>query len=467
MKLPALILGLVLFQGTGGIVPHPRELRTPPLRPFVAPEPTQLKLESGGQLLVIENKELPLVDGVLIFRGGVPQESPAQAGITELLAEVLREGGSARTSGSDLDDWLDTHAASIDVHSTSDSLRIEFSCVKDDLGTVLVFIGEMILLPAYPEEELEFSRRRMLSRLARDAQDPALLADRWITRVTLGESFQSLHIPTEETVASIRREDLLALHSQLLGTDRLLVGATGAVNPNSLAARLDSLLSTVPNVGPPPPAPTDVFRVPGRRTIYLLDRPELARAEVRVAAPGTRRLDADYVPLSLWSYATGYGGTANRLMVRLRTELGLAFEGSLYYQPEWERAGRLFGACTTRTDGVIPVLSSCIELLQGAKDPLPTEELEAVRQRMLNAEVFRIDSSQEVLERALQLQFHGYPADFWTRRDERLRQLTADQVAEAVRRHLDASRLTVVVVGSAADLEEELAALGTVVRLED
>ncbi len=461
----ATLCALALLQGGPSIVDHPRQLRTPPLRPFVPPELTRLKLESGAQLLVIENKELPLVDGVLIFRGGVAQESRAQAGLTELLAEVLREGGSERTSGLDLDDWLDTHAASIDVRSEPDSLRIEFSCVKDDLGTVLVFIGELLLLPAYPAEELEFSRTRMLSRLARAAQDPALLADRSLAQITAGTGGANAHQPTEESVRSIERADLLLHHRRLLGTDRLLVGATGAVNPSSLAARFDSLLSTVPNVGPLPSPSTKVFRVPGRRTIYVLDRPGMERCEIRLAAPGTRRLDSDYVPLSLWSYANGYGGTSNRLMVRLRSELGLAFEGSLYFQPEWDRSGRLFGACSARVDKVGQVLSTCIELLQAARDPLPAPELEAVRQRMLNAEVFQIDSAQEVLERALKLEFHGYPSEFWTRRDARLRQLSAEQVALAVKRHLDPSRLVVVVVGPAEKLAEALAPLGTLVRL--
>ncbi|MFT7486453.1 MAG: zinc protease [Candidatus Paceibacteria bacterium] len=447
------------------IASHPRELSTPPLRPFVPPQPLRLELEGGAELLVIELRELPLVDGTLIFKTSPSALTQQHAGISAMLADVLREGGSKRTSGTELDDWLDNHAASISVHSSTDSFRIDFSCIKADLGSVLIFVGELLSIPAYPEDEIEKSRARVLAQLARDAEDPGQLADQLLDSISLGSDSHLVRRASAEGVSAITREKLLALHGQTIGTDRLLVGATGSVNANSLAARLDTLFSKLPQLGNPPPPAPEVFRLPGRTRIYLHDVPGAAHCEIRIAGPGIRRLDVDYVPLYLWSYAMGYGGSSNRMMVRLRTELGLIYGGSLYYQPGWNRNGRFLVSCSSRTQDVKACLAALYELLNSARGTLNTEELDEVRNRVLNAEVFGIDSPEEVLKRSLDLELHGYPSDFWRKRDERIRALKSEEVSGAVTRHLDIDRMLIVVVGPAEQLQEPLAALGEVILL--
>jgi zinc protease len=470
-----LLLGCLCAWGAGGaaqiaaqgsVLPeHPERIALPPLRPFLPPEPLRIPLAGGAQLLLLESRELPLVDGLLIFRGGRLEETADQAGLLDLLADALREGGSERTDGGSLDAWLDSHAATIAVRAELDALRIEFSCVQADLGQVLEFIGELIALPAYPEAQLEGGRTRLLTQIARRDENPDELARHLLDRVVYGEDSPLARRPERRVVEGLGREALLAHHRRLLGPDRLLVGVTGAVGPDELSARLNSMLSTLKPVGPPiSPGPT-VFRRPSRRRIYLYDRPGAPQAEIRLAAPGTRRLQPDYVPLYLWSFAIGAGGTSNRMMVRLRTELGLIYQGGLLFSPGWGRAGRLIGSCSTRAEATDQVVASLLEILKEGRAPLPEAEFKAVRRRVSNAGVFEVDRPEKVLARALDLELHGYPGDFWVRRAERLRSLTAEEIAQAVARYVDVDRLVLVVVGPADLLAERLAAHGEVIRL--
>ena len=449
-----------------GTPSHPRELVLPPLRPYLPPVPTRTELEGGGVLLSIEDRELPLVDGVLLFRGGTAEVPAERAGLLELLAEALREGGSERTPGAQLDAWLDSHAATLEVRAERDALRFEFSCVEADLGRVLEYLGELIALPAYPEAAVEGSRNRLLTRIARRDEDPASLARHLLDRVVYGADAPRARRPQRAAVQAATRRALLEHHRRVLGPQRLLAGATGAVSALEMAARLEALLSGVGGVEPPPRPTPAAFRRPSRTRIHLYDRPGLPQAEIRLAGPGTRRLQRDYAPLYLWSYALGAGGTSNRLMVRLRTELGLVYQGSLFFAPGWGRAGRLLGSTSTRVESVPRVLEELGALLQAGLAPLEAQELEAVRGRVLNAEVFQVDRPEKVLARALDLELHGYPPDFWERRAERLRSLSAREVARAVGRYVDADRLVLVVVGPAAELRESLEALGEVVLLE-
>jgi len=464
MKL-ALLLPLVLLQGPA-LPEHPDDLARRPLQPFAAPRPVRLELPRGATLLVIPDEELPLVDGSLVFRGGRGAQLEAPPGLLELMADVLREGGSERTRGWELDRWLDSHAAKLDLRVEEDALHVDFSCVASDLGEVLEAVGELLVIPAYPESELEKSRRRLLTRILRRDEDAGRLADHLLDRVGFGAASWIARRPAPEAVAGFEREDLLALHRQVFGADRLIAAATGAVEPQRLAALLDPLLRRLPRLEALEPAPPRVFRQPARTRIHLYDRPGLAQTEVRLAAPGPRRLQRDYAPLLLWSYAVGAGGTSNRLMVRLRTELGLIYQGELYFEAGWSRGGRLYGSCSTGAASAGEVVRQLVGLLKQARAPLPQDELEAVRRRLENTLVFEIDQPEEVLRRAVDVELHGYPDDFWEEREERLRETNPEEVAAAVDRHLDADRLLIVVVGPAEQLVPQLEPLGEVVLIE-
>jgi len=445
---------------------HPRELHLPPARPFVPPRPERRELEGGGRLLVIENPELPLVDGQLVFRGGSLLEGPDRAGLVELAAEVLRSGGSTETSGTELDDWLDSHAASIAVTSDLDTFRVTFSCLSEDLASVLGLIGELLTSPAYPEAEVEKAGRRLQARIAREDDDDGALADRTLRRVVFGADSPLAGRPLERTVSALRAEDLRRFHAENLGRKRLLAGAVGAVSAEDLATLLQGVLAGLPPVDDPPAPPGEVFLQPARRQIHLYDRPGRQQSEIRIAGPGTRRSHRDACALGLWSRAIGYGGMSTRLMVRLRTERGLAYAGGLYFQPEWERAGMLYGFCRTRNESVALVTTLMLDLLREGLEPLPEEELSNARSRLLNAAVFDVDLPEKVLARQLELELHGYPADFWEQHSTRLRALSPGEVAEATARHLDIERLVVVIVGPATELEGPLSELGEVIRVD-
>ena len=444
---------------------HPRGLKPPPLQPFSPPPARSLDLDRGARLLVIEDHDLPLVNGTLLFRGAGSASDPVgKEGLAALMADVLRGGGSESTSGSELDDRLDSLAASLSIQAEPDALRLDFSCLSEDLDQVLEAIGQLLIIPAYPELELEKSRQRALTRLQLQANDVRARADTELLRIAFGEGSPQSRQVTVSSLAEIERSDLLRFHAERLGMNRLIVGVLGDVQRATLGAQLETSLSRLPRAAAELRERPSVFRVPSRTTIYLIDLPDAPQCEVRLAGPGTRRIDRDLAALSLWSYATGYGSSTSRMMRSLRTELGLIYSGGLFFRPEWERAGRLEAFFSTSPDSVGAAVSTVLGLLRDSLAPIPSAELELVRARVQRSAVLEFDRPQEILSRALDLEFHHYPADFWQRYAERLEELTPEDIAAAVGRHLNPDRLVVVALGPAAALEAQLAPLGELVR---
>ena len=107
-----------------------------------------------------------------------------------------------------------------------------------------------------------------------------------------------------------------------------------------------------------------------------------------------------------------------------------------------------------------------LAVLRGGLQPLGTAELESARARDAQYRLADFLNPASTLDRALDLAFHGYPAAFWDTYARRLREVSAEQIAEAAARHLDPGRLVIVAVGPAERLVAELAAFGPVERLD-
>jgi len=445
---------------------HPREIAAPPLPPFHPPQPETAELDGGARLLLIENHELPLVDGRLMFRCGSIQDPAGKAGLAALLADVLRSGGSTELSGVELDDWLDAHAASIGVSVADDALTVRFSCLSEDAPELLKLIAQLLTSPAYPAEQLEKSRARMLTEIERRDDDTSALADRVLLQVIYGPNSPYSRVESLASLAAITRDDLLAYHAAHIGRDRMLIGVFGDTSVRALQLIDAEHFMGLPQVGPAPEIPAPSFVQPQRTKVYIYDRPGVPQTELRIASPGTRRMHSSYGALNLWSYVIGIGGMTNRMMVKVRTELGLAYSVGAYYRPEWERSGRLEGFCSTRNDGVADAAEAMVGVLSGGLSTIPTAELEATRARALNAEVFRVNTPQKVLDRALSLAFHGYPADFYEQHELKLRELQGEELLAAANRQLDTDRLVVLAVGPYDEIAESLSRLGEVERVE-
>jgi zinc protease len=424
----------------------PSELPRVALPPFEPPRPERVELGSAVALLLPE-RELPLVSGWCCFRGGALDEPAERIGLYALLGEALREGGSRSEDGEALDAWLDERAASIEVHVDRDSVRIGFAALAADLPLVLQRIAGLLGEPAYPQEALERARGRLLAGIARRDDNASGMADRALVRLAYGPRSPYAREATSATAGAITRDDLLAAHARIFQRTRLVAGCSGDFERAAALDALRTLLATLPEGTPAAAPPQPQFDVPERSRLWLLDRPGVPQCELRLAAPGLSRRDPRYPAAYLWSHAVGLGMTS-RMMARVRTELGLAYSVGAIFRPEWNVDGRLYAWCGTRNDAAARALTEMIEQLQQALlTELPQAELDAARERLQNAEIFRIDTPQKVLQRALDLELYGLPPDFHERVLARVRELSPREVQQAVASLAAPQQLIAVAVG--------------------
>ena len=193
------------------------QLRYPPLPAFDIPQPRRVVLANGMVVMLVEDHELPLVDGVALIRTGARLEPADKVGLAELTGEVLRSGGTATMSGDELDDYLEGKAASdrdLDRRRPRPGLALLLSrATSPPCSSVF---ADVLRRPAFDAGRLEVARTR------RSPPSPARTTSRTrssfreLAKLVYGADSPYARTPTYATVGGITRDDLVAWHAPLL-----------------------------------------------------------------------------------------------------------------------------------------------------------------------------------------------------------------------------------------------------------
>src|SRR5882672_4236078 len=113
----------------------------------------RVKLKNGMTLLLMEQREIPIVSFSFIVKTGSTADPAGREGVASLVAELLRKGTKTR-SADQLSAELDFIGGQLGATAALDyaSGRAEF--LKKDLNTGLNLLADALLNPAFPQDEV-------------------------------------------------------------------------------------------------------------------------------------------------------------------------------------------------------------------------------------------------------------------------------------------------------------------------
>ena len=120
------------------------------------PKPQTAALPNGLQVMVIEDRRAPQVTVQMVIRGAGGYYDPADhIGLAQFTAANIREGTATRTSP-EIAEFLERIAATVNVNAgmSSEEATLTASSLREHFEQVLGLAAEMVLSPAFPEQEL-------------------------------------------------------------------------------------------------------------------------------------------------------------------------------------------------------------------------------------------------------------------------------------------------------------------------
>jgi len=439
-----------------------KQIKTPPLPPFHPQTPKRMVLPNGMVLLLQEDHELPLVNGMMRIRGGARVEPAGKAGLVDIYGDVWRTGGTRNRTGDQLDDFLEARAAKVETDGASDSTFINFSCLKNDLPDVFNVFVELLREPAFRQDKIELAKQQLNTSIARRNDDIGDIAARVSAQLAYGPNSPYARFPEYATVAAVTRDDLVAWHQKYVHPNNIILGIVGDFDSAAMELRVRQAFAAWPR-GPEAEKPKIEIQ-PARPQVYFVPKEDVNQSDIQMVAQGIERNNPDYFAVTVMNEAFG-GGFSSRLVKVLRTEKGLAYAvgggiGSAFDHPGVFRLA--MGTKSATTAEAVEGLRQQLEEL--IKNPPSEEELKFAKDAILNSFVFNFDSRDKVLREQMAYEFYGYPLDFLERFRAGIEKVTPEDVARVARQYVHPEQFATLVVGNPAEIGQQLAALGPVAK---
>ncbi len=464
--LPLLLVALLAAAETKPAqAPEPsyENLKYQPLKEIKIPEVATSTLPNGIKLYLLETHELPLVSGFALVRTGNLFDPPDKIGLAQITGTVMRTGGTEAQTGDQLDELLENIAASVESGIGETSGRVSFSALKENTDQVLAVFQQVLTAPEFRQDKIDLAKTQMRSGIARRNDDAGAVAGREFTDIVYGKDTPYGWRIEYDTLDRMQRDDLVAFYHRYFFPANIMLVAAGDFNTAEMRAKLEKLFGGWKAGQPPVPRFASVREKPAPG-VYLAVKQDVTQTFFELGHLGGTLNDKNYAALEVMADILG-GGFRSRLMQRVRTELGYAYDISADWGADYDHPGLFVISGSTKsasTTEALQVIQQEIEKMRSTE--VTDAELQAAKDAVLNSFVFNFDRPSKTLNRMVTLDYYGYPRDFLFQYQKAVAAVTKADILRVAKEYIKPGDFTIVTVGKPEDFGRPLSVLGSPVK---
>jgi zinc protease len=435
------------------IPPHPRALRYQPLQ-YTPPKPAAYRqvLRNGVPGFFVEDHDLPLVNLLILVRAGSYLDPAGKEGLTAATASQMRSGGTARFKADAFDEEADFLAAEIATIGglTSSSASINFMAKDTDKALELFF--DMLRNPVFQQDRLDLFKSQVLQMMERRNDRTEEIENREWNRLLRGDKHFSGALSTKASITSLTREDLIEFHKKYYQPGNFIIAVSGDFKTADLKAKLEAAMEGWVNTGANStmvPKP-DYTLVPG---VYMVNKPDVNQARVSMGHLGIMRGNPDEFAIDLMNEILGGSGFTSRIMNRVRTDEGLAydagssFSAGVYYEGQFRAAFQSKSATAAQAAQIV-----MDEIARIRNEKVSAEEIETVKNQAIEVFPRYFASATEVAGTFARDEFTGRPSDYWETYRDKVKAVTRDDIQRVAQKYLHPDKIVILAVGNIDDI---------------
>ena len=436
-----------------------KDLKYPPLGPIRIPDVTTFTLPNGMKVFLLEDHELPVVSGTARIRTGNLFDPPDKVGLAGVAGRVMRTGGTKAKTGDQLDEQLENIAASVESSIGETSGSVSCHAMKENAGEVLEVFRDVLTAAEFRQDRIDLEKSQIRSAISRRNDDAGGVAQREFSDLVYGRDTPYGWRIEYATAAGITRADVLAFYKRYFFPANILLAVWGDFDTAQMKARLETLFGGWTYQQPPVP-PFPKVRVAPEPGLFVAGKEDVTQTFFAVGHLGGELRDKDFPALEVMADILG-GGFRSRLVQRVRSKLGNAYDISASWSADYDHPGLFEITGSTKSVATVETLAAVREEIERIRTTeVSDSELETAKQTALNSLVFAFDSKAKTLARMLNYEYYGYPRDFIQQYQKALAAVTGADVLRAAKEHLNPKDLTTVAVGRGEELTAMLGRLG-------
>ena len=370
--------------------------------------------------------------------------------------------GTRKNSREQLRNQFDRLKSTVAVDGEGGSVET----VRDGLPETLRLMAEVLRQPSFPAEEFEQLRRATLTGIDTQRSDPSALAGLALTRHL--NPYPSTHwlytTSLEERSARLKGlslDDVKRCYADFYGASDSELSVVGDFDPEQVTTLAQELFGDWKSPRPYARIPLKVAEV--ATVDNVIETPDKANAVLRAGVLlKLRDDDPDYPALLLGNYMLG-GSSDSRLMRRIREKEGLSYSVGSFLSADSFYPRGAFGASAIYAPQNRARVEAALkdEIRKALTEGFTAQEVEAGKKGFLQARQLGRSNDATVAGRLVSYLVLGRTFQWDEDLERRVAALTPQAVVEALRRHIDPARLSIVKAGDFASVSTAAGAVPT------
>lgn len=400
------------------------------------------------------------VNARLTLRFGNEKDLMNRSDAGSLAGSMLMRGSAKRTR-EQIQDAFDKLKAQANVFGGATQAGALIETTRENLPAVLRLVAEILREPSFPAKEFEQLKQDQITNVEFQRREPTSVAFNAFSRHM--NPYPKGHInyvsTVDESIADLKAvtlDDVKKFYSDFYGADHGELAVVGDFDDKEIARLAGELFggwkssrpfARVPRVYHNVEPINKSFETPDKANAFFLAGMNL----------NLRDDDPDYPAMVLGNYMLGGGFLNSRLAVRIRQKDGLSYGvGSGFSAGALDKAGTFMANAIYAPQNATKLEAAFKEeLAKALKDGFTAEEIKAAKSGWLQSrQVSRAQDNELVnsLSNGLYLnRTLAWDAEI----EKKIEALTPEQIASAMRKHIDPAKITIIKAGDFAKVAQK------------
>jgi zinc protease len=389
------------------------------------------QLPNGLKVLTKQDSSLPFVTIHLFGTGGLVLEDPGHPGIANFTASLITAGTKKRTR-LEINQTIESGGGVLYSKSDNNSYHVAVKVLKEDMGTALDILADLVQNAQFPPEEIEKERQDTLLAIKRadevwQSEIMRLFKKNYFHDSTYGSD----KLGTAESVNAFKREDLLAFYGKMVNPTHSVLAVYGDLDSDAALAEIRQKFGGWSGASVQlAKLPLETTQVKDNRTVEIKN--DKSSAALFVGTNGVDVASPKRPALELISaMLVGSGRPSGRIFQALRGGNEYLVYAVHAFPFLGQKAG-YFGVLTQTTMGNLEKVQGIIlsNLKRLAEEPVPVEELDKIKTVLLVSQQLGRDSLDNQAQSAALNEVLGLGWQYDQRYPDLIRSVTPRQVQD-------------------------------------
>ncbi len=413
-------------------------------------------LSNGLKVILAERKTVPTVNFNLLVDAGFASDLGTNAGTASLAMDVLDEGTKTRNA-LQISEELALLGATLGSGSNLDLSTVSLSALKSNLDASLAIYADVILNPSFPEEDYKRLQKQRIAAIQREKVTPVQMALRVMPKIIYGED-HAYGNPltgsgTEQSVMSIKRDDLAKFHRTWIKPNNATLVVVGATTMSEIKPKLEKLFKDWKSGDVPKKniAKVDQQKKP---SVYLIDKPGAGQSIVISGHVTLPQANPDEIAIETMNNVLGGMFTA-RVNMNLREDKHWSYGAqTVFFGAKGQRPFLALAPVQTdkTKESMVEVVKELKQII--SEKPVTKDEFEKVRKNAVLELAGSWETNGAIMGSIGNIVRYGYADDYYQTYAKKVNGLDYDEVRDAAGKALFPDNLVWIIVGDKEKIEK-------------